>query len=68
MDVDSAKKKAKSAVERCPMVVEHKILIDEVYQDSYVLKIIALCKGNRQEVCRSEVLESMLKEFSNSAT
>jgi hypothetical protein len=67
MDVDSAKMKAKKAVDRCPMVVDYKILIDEVYQDSYLLKITALCKGNRQEVCRSEILESMLKEFLNPA-
>ncbi|MDP8024098.1 MAG: hypothetical protein RAK20_06505, partial [Conexivisphaerales archaeon] len=67
MDVDKAKMKAKNAVDRCQMVLESKVLVDEVYQDSYVLKITALCKGNRQDMCRSEILESMLKEFSTSS-
>ncbi len=67
MDVDKAKMKAKDAVDRCQMVLESKVLVDEVYQDSYVLKITALCKGNRQDMCRSEILESMLKEFSTSS-
>ena len=67
MDVDTAKTKAKRAVESCQMVLESRILVDEVYQDSYTLKITALCKGNRQEVCRSEILEAMLREFSSQA-
>ncbi|MGC8600432.1 MAG: mechanosensitive ion channel family protein [Nitrososphaeria archaeon] len=65
IDVGTAKERAKSAVEKCPMVIESKIFIDEVYQDSYILKISALCKGNRQDVCRSEILEYMLREFSD---
>lgn len=67
MEVDKAKMKAQMAVEKCPMVIESRILIDEVYQDSYFLRISALCKGNRQEICRSEILESLLKEFSNAS-
>mgnify|MGYP001770785851 CR=1 FL=1 len=64
VDVGIAKEKASEAVKRCPSVISYTVLIDEVYQEWFTLKIVANCKGNRQELCRSEILESLLKEFS----
>ncbi len=64
-DPEEALKRARNAVLRCEDVIgEPDVLIDEaVSGGGFVLRIIALCKGNRQEICRSKILKELLKEF-----
>jgi len=62
--VQEALKRIGEAVGRCGDVTEHQVLIDESTTTGYVIKVIAKCKGNRQDLCRSNILNAILMEFS----
>ncbi len=63
MDVDDAVRRAEAALKECEMVISSRVLVDEAYSNGFVLKIIATCRGNRQDLCRSEMLRKLLREL-----
>lgn len=62
--VQDALKRAGEAVDRCQDVLQKEVLIDETTTTGYVIRVIARCRGNRQDVCRSNILKELLEEFS----
>ena len=64
MSVDDAIRRVNDAVGRCSDVIQKEVLIDETTTTGYVIKVIAKCRGNRQDVCRSDILRKIIEEFS----
>jgi len=64
VNVQDALKRVSEAVDRCKDVLQKEVLIDETTTTGYVIRIIAKCRGNRQDVCRSNILRELIEEFS----
>ncbi len=64
ISVGDAISRVNDAVGRCSDVIQKEVLIDETTTTGYVIKVIAKCKGNRQDVCRSNILRKIIEEFS----
>ncbi len=62
--VDDALHRVNDAVGGCSDVIQKEVLIDETTTTGYVIKVIAKCKGNRQDVCKSNILSKIIEEFS----
>ncbi|MEM3197847.1 MAG: mechanosensitive ion channel family protein [Conexivisphaerales archaeon] len=64
INVQDAIRRVNDAAGRCEDVIQKEVLIDETITTGYVIKVIAKCKGNRQDLCKSNILSKIIEEFS----
>ncbi|MGC8662099.1 MAG: mechanosensitive ion channel family protein [Nitrososphaeria archaeon] len=64
INAQDAIRRVNDAVSRCPDVIQKEVLIDEAVTTGYVIKVLAKCKGNRQDLCKSSILNKIIEEFS----
>ncbi len=64
INANDAIRRVNDAVSRCDDVIQKEVLIDETTTTGYVIKVLAKCKGNRQDLCKSNILGKIIEEFS----